>query len=232
MVDCSLSMRELVRKRTKLDHAIALAIQIALVFDSQSHPVGLISFNENRILDTIPPLRGNVDDVLISLFRLPNPQVTGGYPGPPSNEAPPEDEKSGQFLGQVGPFLQRRRGVQTKPDRITGIYDAVRSLQESSESCRIMILLSDMETNQFAIKKALSMAVAWKHRVITISPFSWPYHLQGEAITEGTMERIYPDYMGKQALLDDLRKAGIKVIEMSLRERGDKVMAALRRMGQ
>ncbi len=232
MVDCSLSMRELVRKRTKLDHAIALAIQIALVFDSQSHPVGLISFNENRVLDSIPPLRGNVDDVLISLFKLPNPQETGGYPGPPSNEAPPEDEKSGEFLGQVGPFLQRRRAVPTKPDRITGIYDAVRSLQESSESGRIMILLSDMETNQFAIKKALSMAVAWKHRVITISPFSWPYHLQGEVITERTMERIYPDYIEKQALLDDLRKTGIKVIEMSSRERGDKIMAALRRMGQ
>jgi uncharacterized protein (DUF58 family) len=232
LIDTSVSMKELVRKKTKLDHAIALGIQIANLLDAQGNPVGLLSFNEHRVVDFIHPGKAPLEDVMLGLFRLPNPSYSGSYPGLPADSAPPLTAQSSQFLEKVGPLLVAGRRKGLKPDTTTGIFEAVREIKKTEETGLLLVLISDLETNRFAITKALSFAIKQKHRIVVVSPFSWPYHLQGGRIDRETASRMYEDYMEKQRFLNGLRESGIRVIELSTKERGERVLASLRRMGQ
>jgi len=231
MVDSSLSMRELVSKRTKLDHAISLAIQIALILDSKSHPVGFVAFDENKVLDSVKPARGRVDDVLIGLFRLPNPVETRRYPGPRADETPPQGDKTAVFVDSLGPFLMKGERASYSPERISGIYEAFRSIQETDEGHRLIVLITDLETNRFAVKRAISLSLKRKNRVLLISPISWTYHLEAEDLTEEKLERAYGDHQNRQGFLRDLRNSGVRVVEIGSGERGDNVVRAIRRLG-
>lgn len=232
LMDTSLSMREVVKQRSKLDHSIALALQVAVVMKSSGHSVGLMTFDENKVTGHLSPGKCEIDDIVLSLFRLPNPVETGDYPGipRPSSQEPVEGEK--EFLSSVGPFLvQGKRSVFTR-DRTTGIFEAMRNLEMSEETGMLVIIISDLETNRPSFLRAIQMAVRKKHRVVLVSPFSWPYHIQGEDLSAEKLERMYQDGLEKQTLIRSLRAGGVKVIDIGSGERGEKVISGIRRMSQ
>ena len=232
MMDTSVSMKELVKKRTKMDHAIAIGIKVANLLEVQGNPVGLITYDEHRINEFIHPGKATLDEVMLGLFKLPNPTVSASYPGLSSEESPPLTEASRRFLEKVGPLLVAGRRKVLKPETTTGIFEAMREIKKTEETGLLIVLISDLETNRFAIPNAMTIALKQKHRVVVISPFSWPYHLEGMRIDEETAERMYHDYMEKQSLLNSLRDAGIRVIEVSTKEKGERVLAIFRRMSQ
>jgi uncharacterized protein (DUF58 family) len=232
MVDTSLSMRELVKHRSKLDHVIALSIQMAIVMGQQHHPVGLITFDENSVKEHISPGTVDVDDIVMSLFKLPNPLETGEYPGQPQELMSRRDGEARKFVEAVSPFLHKRRRTARNEDGVTGIFKAFREMTAHEETGLLLILISDLETNTTSMMKAMKMAVGMKHRVVVVSPFSWPYHLEGQKITPEVLEKVYIDLERKQTIIKGMKAAGIRVIEINSRERGDKVISGLRRLSR
>jgi len=232
LVDTSISMRELVRRRSKLDHAVALAIQIAIVMDHQNHPVGLISFDETGVRSHIVPGSTEVDDIVMSLFKLPNPVQTGSYPGAPGPEDKEDDMSVTPFLNRVSPFLDRRGRTARSRDAVTGIFEAFREMRSYEETGLLVVMITDLETNTPSLLKAVKMAVISKHRVVLVSPFSWSYHLLRDDVSVGALEKAYIDHERKQSMIKGLRAVGARVIEIGSRERGDLVLSGLRRMSR
>jgi uncharacterized protein (DUF58 family) len=232
MVDTSLSMREVVRQRSKLDHSIALGLQIAVVMNSNGHPVGLMTFDENKVETHLSPGKCELDDIVLSLFRLPNPVETGAYPGIPRSSPTEKVDGENEFLSAVGPFLVKGKRSSFSRDRTTGVFEAMRNLEMSEETGMLIIVISDLETNRPSFLKSMRMALRKKHRVVMVSPFSWPYHLDEIDISPELLEKMYIDNQEKQTLIRSLRAGGIKVIDIGSRERGDKVISGIRRMSQ
>ena len=232
LMDTSISMRELVRRRSKLDHGVALAIQIAIVMGNQNHPVGLISFDETGVNDHIIPGTVDVEEIVMSLFRLPNPIETGVYPGRPDMMDEEERVRVPSFLDKISPFLDRKGRTARTRDGLTGIFEAFREMRSYEETGLLVIIITDLETNAPSIMKAVQMAVNSKHRVVLISPESWSYHLLREDLTVEVLEKAYTDHEKKQSLIRGLRAVGAKVIEIGARERGDAVISGLRRMSR
>ncbi len=232
MVDTSLSMREVVRQRSKLDHTIALALQVAVVLNSNGHPIGLMTFDENKVMGHLSPGKCELDDIVLSLFKLPNPVETGDYPGLPisSTQDPVEGEK--EFLSSIGPFLVQGKRTTFTRDRTTGIFEAMRNLEMTEESGMLIIVISDLETNRTSFFRSMQMAAKRKHRVVLVSPFSWPYHTEAEDLTAEKLEKIYMDSQEKKELIRSLRGGGVKVIDIGSRERGEKVISGIRRLSQ
>jgi uncharacterized protein (DUF58 family) len=232
MVDCSMSMRELTGKHTKVDHAIALAIQAASVLSAQGNPVGLIAYDEHRVLVHMRPVRSELDDVLMALFRLPNPARTGGYPGYVWEKAAGTTPDESLFMGAVGPFLVSGKRQVYDQRRTTGVHEAVRTIAMEEESGMLLVILTDLETSRDSLVSSLSEALKLNHRVVLISAFSWPYHARSGELDRSTLELMYRDHQRKQEALRNLRATGIRVIDVTPRERGDTVMGRLRRMSQ
>jgi uncharacterized protein (DUF58 family) len=230
LMDTTLGMRELTGRHSKIDHAVALALQLATVLDSFNHPVGLVSFDETRVIEHLSPGKHDLDDILISLHGLPDPVETGGYPGsaPGMSQVPPDQAQG--MLGPLGPFLVKGRRASYGRSATTGIFEAVRCLELEEESGLLVILISDLETNQPSIIKALKMAISRKHRVVVVSPFSWYYHLTPENVTVERLEQAYEEWNSKQSLLNTLRAAGVRVMDIGPMERGERVVQNLRGM--
>jgi uncharacterized protein (DUF58 family) len=232
MMDCSLTMRELTGRHTKLDHAIALAIQAASVLKAQGNPVGLIAFDEHKVIAHRSPGRSELDDIMIALFDLPNPARTGGYPGYTWDRVESTSEDESRFLGSVGPFLVSGKRMVYDKKRTTGIYEAVRMIGTDEETGMLLILITDMETSRESIVSSLSWALKMDHRVVMISAFSWPYHAKPSGMDKETLELVYMDHTRKQEAITNLRAAGVRVLDVTPKERGDSVIGRLRRMGQ
>ncbi|HHD16829.1 MAG TPA: DUF58 domain-containing protein [Euryarchaeota archaeon] len=232
MVDCSISMREVVRQRAKLDHALALAMQIGIVMHNNGHPVGLITFDEFKVMDHLTPGKCELDDIVLSLFKLPNPVETADYPGMPRRYKGGKAEGEERFLDTVGPFLVKGKRRSFTRDRTSGIFEAIRTMELLEETGMLLVVISDLETNRPAIMRSLQMAVKRKHRVVVVSPSSWPYHIRDTELSEKRLERMYEDYLEKQTLLRSLRAGGVRVIEVDPEERGELVISGLRRLSQ
>jgi uncharacterized protein (DUF58 family) len=230
MIDLSLTMREMVESRSKMDHAIALALQIAIVMSSNGHPVGLISFDEHRVMEHLSPGKCDLDNILLSLLKLPNPILTGGYPGTESSmDLSLSDEASG-FLNKVGPFLVRGNRASYTRSRTTGIFEAERSLEMTEESGMLIILLSDLETNRPSLLRSVQRAMKNRNRFVLVSFFSWPYHVSRKDLSVETVEKMYSEHRERQTLLASLRAGDVRVIDVDLKERGEKVISGIRRM--
>jgi uncharacterized protein (DUF58 family) len=232
MVDTSLSMRELVKRRSKLDHSIALALQVAIVMDQQHHPVGLLTFDENSVREHISPGSVDVEEIVMSLFKLPNPLETGDYPGPQSDTSLSSVEDVQDFISAVSPFLHKRHKVTSKEDGVTGIFKALSEMAAYEETGLLIVIITDLETNTPSMIKALKIAIGMKHRVVLVSPFSWPYHLEGRDLHPDLLERVYRDLESKQSVIKAVTASGVRVIEIDSRERGDKVISGLRRLSR
>ncbi len=232
MIDGSLPMREMVKQRSKLEHAIALALQAAVILDSNGHPVGFISYDENKVIEHLSPGRCELDDVVMALFKLPNPVETGGYPGMPRSIERHGEENDNEFLSKVGPFLVLGERNDFTRDRTTGIFEAMRAIEMTEETGMLLIIISDMETNRSSMLRSLQLSLKRDHRVVLVTPFSWPYHTDSGDISVKTVEMMYEDHLEKQTLLRSLRAGGVKVIDIDLNERGDKVIAGIRRLSQ
>lgn len=233
LMDASLSMKEMVNRRSKMDHAIALALQIAIVMDNHNHPVGLISFDENKVMEHLSPGKQEIDELLMKLFRLPNPVRTGGYPGVPVPEQQTISNGSdNEMMSKIGPFLVKGRRKTMTKERATGIFEAIRGADIQEETGLLMVLITDLETNLPSLMKAVKLALGRKHRLVVVSPFSWPYHLDKGTLTADELERAYMDRGRKQEVIRTLRGAGVNVIEIEPKERGETVLTGLRRMSQ
>lgn len=232
LMDTSISMKEMVKQRSKMDHGIALALQIAIVMNSNSHPIGLISFDDNKVIDHMSPGKSTLDDVLMSLFKLPNPVEIGKYPGNPENLPISKTEGEDEFLSKVGPFLVEGKRRSFSRIRTTGIYESFRAIELTEETGMLLIIISDLETNRPSFVRAVQMGLRRKHRIVLISPFSWPYHLEKGTAGVEKVEKMYEDYLEKQTLLRSLRAGGVKVIDIDHRERGGNVIVGIRRMSK
>ncbi len=232
MVDTSLPMRELIKHRSKLDHAIAIALQVAVVMDNQHHPVGLVTFNETSVVEHISPGTVNVDEIVMSLFKLPNPLETGEYPGPPEETGSVNKGSAKDFIQAVSPFLHKRHRISSTEDSVTGIFKALREMSSYEETGLLIVILTDLETNTSSMMKALKIALGMKHRIVLVSPFSWLYHLERKDIDPDVLERVYLDNQRKQSVVKAMRASGVRVIEIDSHERGDKVLSGLRRLSR
>jgi uncharacterized protein (DUF58 family) len=232
LMDTSLSMKELIKRRSKMDHVISLALQIAIVMDDHNHPVGLITFDENRVIEHLSPGKNDIEDIVLSIFKLPNPVGTGAYPGAPLSFGTENPDMNPGFLQHVGPFLVTERKANLTRDRVTGIFQAIGEIDSQEETGMLLIVITDLETNTGSMLKALQLAVKRKHRVVLVSPFAWPYHLSKQDLTPEVLEKVYTDHQSKQSKIRALRASGIRVIEIGSKEKGENVLTGLRRMSQ
>lgn len=232
MVDSSLSMRELVKSRSKIDHAIALALQMAIVLSSNHHPVGLITFDENKVMEHLSPGKCDLDDVVMSLFKLPNPAPTGEYPGIPRFQYEDTGDEDSNMLSKIGPFLVRGHRNRFSRIRTSGIFEAMRSMEKAEETGMMVVIISDIETNRPSFLRAVQRILRRKHRVVLVSPPVWTYHLVKDELTVEMLERMYDDRLEKQTLLKGLASGGVRIIDIDSRERGEKVLSNIRRMSQ
>lgn len=232
LMDTSLSMRELVKRRSKLDHSIALALQVAIVMDHHHHPVGLMTFDETGVREHVSPGTVDVEEIVLSLFKLPNPIETGEYPGQPEENGNGEKESTKGFITAVSPFLHKRHRITATSDSVTGIFKVLGEMNAYEETGLLIVLITDLETNTPSLMKALKIAVTMNHRVVVVSPFSWPYHLEGIDVNADLLEKVYIDRQRKQGLIKAMRASGVRVIEVNSRERGDSVLSGLRRLSK
>ena len=233
VIDASLSMRERIDGASKLEHAASLAMQTARVMGRQGHPLGLIAHDENKVLMRISPGSVDEDEVLSSILKLPTPSpphVTSVKQKDLVRPATtPADER---FLSLVGPFMVRSRRKGLSRDRVTGIFESLRHLEGKEETGLLLVIFTDLETNWPSFLKAMRHAISKQHRIVVVPMFPPARMLNGGEPTEKWLEEAYLLHENRQSMVGNLRRMGVKVIEIGWREGGEKVISGLRRMSQ
>ena len=150
----------------------------------------------------------------------------------PEESDPTKKEDAEGFISAVSPFLHKRHRRTITSDSVTGIFKALREMNAFEETGLLIVLITDLESNSPSMMKALKIAVTMNHRIVVVSPFSWPYHLEGSELDSELLEKVYLDRQRKQGLIKAMRASGVRVIEVNSRERGDAVLSGLRRLSK
>ncbi len=232
LLDCSKSMRKTKGDRSKIDHGISLSLQLTKMLSSWDHPVGLLAFDEHRVLTDITPSssREQFDRIFNALLYIPNQIKVDEYKMNMQKEPlPSKSDSETRFIQTIAPFLTGKRRRYTSSIQATGIYEAIRILISKTQRNQLLLLISDLETNLNSQNEALRLAKKQGHKVVLITPFTYWYDSETHYLEPELLENIYESYSEKQKIIGKLRGLGVKVIEISPKDQGLRVIKELRR---
>lgn len=223
LLDCSKSMRKTTSDKSKIDHSVQLSLQLAKMLQAGNHPLGLVAFDEHKVLNNIriSTRHDQFDRIFNTLLYIPNRIFVNEYDTISRTEPlPPNTEPGKRFVSMIAPYLTRKKRRYTSITQTTGIYDAVITLISTTKRNQLLFLITDLETNLQSLHETLKLAKKYDHKVILITPFTYWYDSYPEELAPEILEMIYKSYTEKQKNIGELRGLGIKVIEIKPKDIG------------
>ena len=230
LLDCSRSMRRTAGPKSKIDHATNLAVHLARILQSLRHHVGLIAFDEYKIIKNITPT-DNYHMVFESLTDLPGQIKTTGYQiKKPSEIAEAADNplEHQRFISTVFPFLARGKRTVKHSLQATGIFESIRLLLMDNKNKHIVII-TDLETNIQSLYRSIVLAHARKYKIWLLASFSPFYNLNKKQLSSDQIENIYKLYTSQETMLRKLRRMNIEIVELTPSMEGGKIIEKIRR---
>ncbi|MFW6121025.1 MAG: DUF58 domain-containing protein [Petrotogales bacterium] len=233
LLDCSQSMRRTTQEKSKIEHASNLAVQLTNILQSIRHPVGMIAFDEYKIIKNTQPSY-DYKPVFENLSDLPNQIKTSDYSI--SNHTDIQKVKTDKpmehqrFLSTVFPFLAQGKRTIKHSLQASGVYEALRYLMMDNKT-KHLVIISDLETNVQSLYRAITMAHAHKYNIWLLTPFSAFYHMDKTQLTSDQLEKIYTAYAHRQTILAKIRKMNIDIVELAPNMESVKIMEKIRRGG-
>jgi len=231
LLDCSRNMRRTTGKHAKIEHAMVIGIHLTNILQSMHHQVGLIAYDEFKILTNISP-SWNYQRIFKELSYLPSIIKTYTYATPKPNTidefTTQEPEEHQRFLSTIHPFLAGGKRKIKHRIQATGIYEATKILFHGSKS-KHLIIITDLETNRDALYAAVTLAHAQHYKIWLLTLFTPYYHLDTTQLSTDTLEKLYTFQMSREKLIHKLQKKQIEIIELSPRMEGRKIMETIRR---
>lgn len=214
--DCSRSMRRSSGGTSQIEHAVTFILQLAKILTVAHHRVGLLAFNEYRVIKRLSPTL-HYARLFYLISQIPDQIASGEYQAA-TQEAPlkaverPEAPEARAFLSTVFPFLVGHKRRINKAVQASGVYEAVRraSVEKSTGHA---VVVTDMETNPHAVYQSLRL-LARRHQVWLLTPSTPLYHLSGEVVSAERIEKAYTQYRQKRRMLGNIKKMGIKVLSL------------------
>jgi len=229
LIDCSKTMRRTTGSNTKLEHATVLAIHLTKILQSLRHTIGLITYDENKILNTIEPTT-RYTTIFEDLATLPTPIQTQGYIPPTTIDTPETTEEdpteNHRFLTTVYPFLARGKRTITHQTQASGIYEATRILLREPQS-KHLIIITDMETNLQALYTSIRLAYAKKYPIWLLT-FPPVYTLDTTHLTPEELEHTYTLQEAREKILHKLKKNNIEIVQITPATEGGKIIQEIR----
>ncbi|MFP4171265.1 MAG: DUF58 domain-containing protein [Methanomassiliicoccales archaeon] len=210
LLDCSPSMRRRSPTgTTKLEQSIYASMEILKNSELLGHEIGLTAYDHRRVLFHRPAelRKGTFGRIYGGVTSLPGAVETGGTLARRYDvEEVPEQDTGGEgFSRKVGQLI---RGS----GELVGVLSAVNQIQTTDPKRKLVILLSDLETNPQATLKAVRSLRGLHDEVGVIVPFS-PWYDSTDPGKE-TLEMAYRDYERLEELVARLRRSGSSVFEL------------------
>ena len=229
LLDCSKTMRRTTGAHTKLEHATILAIHLTKILQSLRHTIGLITYDEHKLLNIIEPTT-NYTTIFQDLATLPTPIQTQGYTPLITINTPettPKDPKENQrFLTTVYPFLARGTCTITHQTQASGIYEATRSLLREPQT-KHLIIITDMQTNLQALYTSIRLTRAKKYPIWLLT-FPPAYTLDTTHLTSEELEHTYTQQEAREKILHKLKKNNIEIVTITPATEGGKIIQEIR----
>jgi len=230
LLDCSHSMRRTSGNISKINHATNLAVSLTKILQSIRHPIGLVAFDEYKIIKSVNPTN-NYSNIFESLTDLPSQIKTKDYKSNESLELNQIEKETSveqkNFISTVFPFLAKGRRKIKSPTQATGVYEAIRVLMMDNKTKHI-IFLTDLETNIQSIYRAITLAHSKKYNVWLLAPFSPFYNIDKEKIDTGNLEELYKLKQTRDSFIQKIRKLNIEIVELTPLMEGVKVIEQVR----
>lgn len=230
-LDLSQSMRRSMGSFSKLDHAIAVTVQLATILQKQHHPVGFVAFDEYKVLKRLP-VSFEYQPIFTACANLPSAKLTESYLPQFHNNTSNMNSKSESdelsFLSKISPFISQTRRQITHHLQTTGVYQAVTPFLTGSKKSHF-VFITDLETNQESIVKMITKAHHLHHSQWILTLFSPFYHQQkqnNDIVTD--VEEIYQIQQQRQKMLHQLRKKHVEIIDLTPDQQAIHVMKTMR----
>ena len=230
LLDCSYSMRRSTGKKSKIDHATNIAVHLTKILQSIRHPIGLIAYDEYKIIKNIQPT-DNYNNIFENLTDLPGIITTQGYKTKKTIESSQSKTetsvKEQRFISTVFPFLAKGKRNVKNPLQASGIYESVRILMMDNQTKHI-IIITDMETNIQSLYRAITLAHDKRYIVWLLTSFSPYFNIDKKDLTAEKLEDLYSFYTNRENILNKLRKKNIEIVELTPSMEGVKVIEQIR----
>lgn len=217
LLDCSYSMRISSGKKSKIGHASNLLIHLTKILQSIRHPVGLIAYDEIKIIKSLNPTN-NYSQIFKSLTDLPEQIQTDEYQIKDTYETPKQIidnyERRNSFLSNIFPFLVQGKRNVNNPLQATGIYEGLRHLMIENKLKHI-IIITDMENNTLSLYRTIYLAHSKGYNIWLLSFFSPYYNITKKDISSEQLENIYTLHSDYEKILHRLRKMNIDIVELN-----------------
>jgi len=231
LLDCSRNMRRTCGENSKLEHSTVIAIHLTNILQSIRHPVGLLAYDEFKVVNNISPTC-SYQKIFEELANLPNIIKVNSYKTKKpietlefKKENPTENQR---FLSTVYPFLTRGKRTIKYRLQASGIYEAIRTLLVSGKG-KHLIIITDMETNVESLYSSINLAHSKKYKIWLLTFFSPYYNVDTEALTVDEIEDIYDLQTSREKMLIKIKKKNIDVVELLPLMEGVKIIEEIRR---
>ncbi len=231
LLDCSRNMRRTCGENSKLEHSTVLAIHLTKILQSIRHPVGLLAYDEFKVVNNISPTcsyqkifeeLANLPSIIkVNSYKTKKPIETLEF----KKENPTENQR---FLSTVYPFLTRGKRTIKYRLQASGIYEAIRTLLVSGKG-KHLIIITDMETNVESLYSSINLAHSKKYKIWLLTFFSPYYNVDTEELTVDEIEDIYDLQTSREKMLIKIKKKNIDVVELLPLMEGVKIIEEIRR---
>ena len=231
LLDCSYSMKVTAGKKSKIDHATNLAVHLTKILQSIRHPVGLIAYDEFKVIENISPTN-NYNQLFSSLTDIPGQIRTDGYKIKKTDfitDTSIDNKKNHDiFISKVYPYLVKGKRSIKNPLQASGIYEAIRLLLLDNK-IKHLIIITDMENNIQSLYRSIALATKKRYNIWLLSSFSPYYNIDKNDLNSQQLIDIYISYSTYENILNKLRKMNVDVVELNPKIEGVNVVEKIRR---
>ena len=235
LLECTRSMRRTTGDHSKLEHAMAVGIQLTHMLQSMHHKVGFVAYDEHKIISQINP-SFDYHQIYKELSRLPTTIVVPSY-APPAMPDSDTDTKTvtleeplenRQFLSTISPFLSGGKRQIKHHLQATGIYQAMASFLNGAKQ-KHLVIITDLETNRNSLYAALNIAHAQHNKIWLLALFTPYYRFDSERLSTEMLEGLYEFQMSREKLIRKLQKRNIEIVELTPTIQAPHIMETIRR---
>jgi len=232
-LDVSRSMRRSIGSIAKIEHGIAVTIQLTHILQSLHHKVGFIAFDEHKIISSVDGSFQH-QQIFKACSELPTIVSTDQYtPVLPANQKMTDThnhtKEQQNFLSTLSPFLLDGRTAVRYGQQATGIYQTIMQLIYSGKQKHI-ILISDLDTNHDAFYDAVSLACTHQYS-IWILMMDTPQYLRKQMDLDlETVENIYQYELSRKMLIRKMRKRHVDIVELSPKIQSPQIVKTIQNM--
>ncbi len=230
-LDCTRSMRLANGGVSKLDHAVALSMQLSSVLISSYHPTGLSIFDEmNIISETSPALGRHQFQTIVRVLRNTPPSIrASGESAQSPTTASAVTMTTSIKTREGGGFLKAVSKIRGG-GRESGLEGTVKGLiAKGRNQQQLFVVISDLGSSRNAVLTSAKLAQRSKNRMLVIHTYDDWYMKTTEALDAAKLEQMYGNLSGTMRLESGIRKAGASYMRVGPADTASRIVRSIRR---